>query len=191
MHLPKKTLAAILIGTTIIAGCSNEEHKTVPMKQYTDSIYHVINADRANYTKIIIKRLGQEGEKAIKPSEQWRDHANGAPLPAQMFRLGAEEVSKATSLFSYSLQSLWPINSQNSPKTELEEKGLTFIEENPGSNFYGEEKLGDSTYFTAIYPDIAVAKPCIACHNNHSDSPRSDFKIGEVMGGVVIRVPTN
>ena len=42
---------------------------------------------------------------------------------------------------------------------------------------------------TAIYADRAVAPACITCHNDHKDSPRNDFKIGQTMGGVVIRVP--
>jgi hypothetical protein len=28
----------------------------------------------------------------------------------------------------------------------------------------------------------------VGCHNGHRDSARHDFKLGEVMGGVVIRV---
>jgi hypothetical protein len=71
----------------------------------------------------------------------------------------------------------------------MEEEGLKFIAENPGQNFYGEETLGGVTYYTAVYPDVAVSEACIKCHNEHKDSPRDDFKIGEVMGGVVIRVP--
>lgn len=61
--------------------------------------------------------------------------------------------------------------------------------DNSGENFYGEEKLGDVTYFTAVYPDVAVSPACTTCHNDHKDSPRTDFDIGDVMGGVVIRVP--
>jgi len=110
-------------------------------------------------------------------------------LPAQMFRYGAEAVSETSSDFSYSLQSLWPINSQNAPKTELEKEGLQFIVDNPGENFYGTETLGEVSYYTAVYPDVAVAAPCVACHNNHKDSPKTDFEMGDVMGGVVIRVP--
>lgn len=40
-----------------------------------------------------------------------------------------------------------------------------------------------------MYPDKAVAKACISCHNDHKDSPRKDFKMGDVMGGVVLRLP--
>jgi len=44
-------------------------------------------------------------------------------------------------------------------------------------------------HFTAIYPDVGVAPVCVSCHNGHKDSPRRDFKLGDVMGGVVIRIP--
>jgi hypothetical protein len=71
----------------------------------------------------------------------------------------------------------------------VEKEGLKYIADNPSKNFYGKEKLGDTTYFTAVYADTAVAQACISCHNNHKDSPRNDFKLGEVMGGVVIRIP--
>ena len=106
-----------------------------------------------------------------------------------MFRAGAEAVTELTDEFTYSLQSEWPINKQNAPRTEIEKAGLQYIGQNPGENFYGEEKLGDVTYFTAVYPDVAVSDACTVCHNEHKDSPRTNFKVGEVMGGVVIRVP--
>ena len=44
-------------------------------------------------------------------------------------------------------------------------------------------------YFTAVYADVAVSPSCVTCHNAHEDSPRNDFKAGDVMGGVVIRIP--
>ncbi len=44
-------------------------------------------------------------------------------------------------------------------------------------------------YFTAVYADVAVAPVCTSCHNEHKDSPKRDFKLGDVMGGVVIRIP--
>lgn len=179
-------LATVALSLT---GCGEQQTKGIEPKLYTDSLFAVMNADRANYTKLIVQRLGPNGANVIKPAEHWKDLENGALLPAQMFRAGAERVAEVTDDFSYSLQSLWPINAQNAPKTEMEKQGLEFIAANPGENFYGEEKLGDKTYYTAVYPDVAVSEACTKCHNDHKDSPKSDFKIGEVMGGVVIRVP--
>jgi hypothetical protein len=36
-----------------------------------------------------------------------------------------------------------------------------------------------------------VAQACITCHNDHKDTPKKDFKMGDVMGAVVIRIPVD
>lgn len=187
----KKAIIAIAatIGTLQLSGCSEPAPSGIAPKLYTDSLFAVMNADRANYTKLVVARLGPKGANVVKPDEHWEDLENGTLLPAQMFRAGAERVAEVTDEFSYSLQSIWPVNPQNAPKTPMEKEGLEYIAANPGENFYGEETLGDTTYFTAVYPDVAVSAACTSCHNDHKDSPKTDFKLGEVMGGVVIRVP--
>ena len=188
----KKILILTSLGTLFACSESAPEAETsagITPQMYTDSLFAVMNADRANYTQLIISRLGPAGADAIAPDEYWEEHDNGAPLPAQMFRFGSEKVAETTSDFSYQLKSLWPINAQNGPRTPVEEAGLNYIADNPGENYYGEEELGGVTYYTAVYPDTAVSEACTSCHNNHIDTPRTDFTMGEVMGGVVIRVP--
>ncbi len=170
----------------MMSGCGGEPEGISP-QQFTDALHKVMESDRAVYTKQVVNRLAKE-EKVIKASEHFMDE-KALPLPAQMFRFGAEMVAGKTDDFSYSLQSLWPINKQNAPVTDVEKTGLKFIADNPGQNYYSEEELGGKKYFTAVYPDIAVAPVCASCHNEHKDTPRTDFKVGDVMGGVVIRVP--
>ena len=184
---------ALLIGVaSLFTGCETEVKQTststgISPRTMADALHTVMEADRTVYAKYVVNRLVNE-EKVVKASEHWKDD-KALPLPAQMFRLGAEEAAENGAEFTYSLISNWAINSKNSPKTEAEKQGLKFIEENPGENFYAEEVLGDIRYFTAIYPDVAVAKACVTCHNEHQDSPKSDFKTGDIMGGVIIRFP--
>jgi len=179
------------IGTAIAAGDAGTTPSITP-KTMADALHLVMDSDRAIYTKKIVNRLVKK-EKVIKASEHFEDD-KALVLPAQMFRFGSELVAKrAESLpdvdFSYTLQSLWPVNTQNAPKTDAEKTGLKFIAENKGENYYTEETLGGKKYFTAVYPDVGVAPVCISCHNGHKDSPKRDFKLGDVMGGVVIRIP--
>jgi hypothetical protein len=152
-----------------------------------DALHAVMEADRTVYTRNVVNRL-QNDEKVIKASEHWQDE-KALPLPAQMFRMGSELAAKKNSDFSYALLSLWPVNTQNQPKTDVEKAGLQFVVDKKGENYYADEQLGDKKYFTAVYPDVAVAQACISCHNEHKDSPRNDFKMGDVMGGVVVRIP--
>jgi hypothetical protein len=106
-----------------------------------------------------------------------------------MFRFGAEMVAERDAGFTYSLLSLWAVNKQNMPKTAVEREGLEALVANPATPFYKEEVLGGTTYFTAVYPDKAISPACVSCHNGHKDSPRADFKLNDVMGGVVLRIP--
>ncbi|MEM1361338.1 MAG: DUF3365 domain-containing protein [Pseudomonadota bacterium] len=187
--LSAKLKTSLAAGTLALGGLVAVPVQADDMEyqQVADLLHLVMASDRTVYTRMVVGRLAAK-EKVIKASEHFEDD-KALPLPAQMFRFGAEMVSEETDAFSYSLQSLWPINKQNAPKTDLEIEGLEYIAENPGENFYGEEELGGVEYFTAIYPDTGVAAPCVDCHNDHKDSPRDDFELGEVMGGVVIRIP--
>lgn len=171
-----------------------ESTATVSVKSMADALHMVMDSDRAVYTRKIVNRLTAK-EKVIKASEHFDDE-KALVLPAQMFRFGAEMVAKRADKnpdvnFSYSLQSIWPINKQNAPKTEAEKAGLKFVAENKGKNYYTDETLGGQKYFTAVYADTAVSPVCVTCHNDHKDTPKSDFKIGDVMGGVVIRIPVD
>ena len=182
------TAAAALLAI----GCSRSEGATpaassgISPQQMADALHAVMESDRIVYTKNVVNRLQNE-LGVIKATEHWQDEKT-LPLPAQMFRMGAELASAKELGFTYSLISMWPVNKQNRPRTEVEKAGLQSLLESAGKTFYAEEKLGDKTYFTAVYPDFAVAPACIDCHNKHKDSPRSDFKMGDVMGGVVVRI---
>lgn len=195
-YIALATALAVVSVAGITAYAANDDkvgtEKTVSPRVMADALHLVMDSDRAVYTKRIVNRLAAK-EKVITASEHFDDE-KALVLPAQMFRFGSEMVASRAEKnpdinFSYSLQSLWPINKQNAPKTDAEKEGLQYIVDNPGENYYANEKLGDTTYFTAIYPDVAVAPVCASCHNEHKDTPKDDFKIGDTMGGVVIRIP--
>ena len=152
-----------------------------------DALHAVIAADRDVYSRVVVHRL-QDEEKVIKASEHWQEE-KALPLPAQMVRLGGEAVQQKGADFAYVLRSLWPINKKNSPETEVERAGLKFVAEHPQENYYAQETLGGRRYVVAVYPDAATSQSCVTCHNEHPHSPKKDFKLGDVMGGLVIRVP--
>jgi hypothetical protein len=173
----------------------------LPARKVADMVHAVLAADRAVYTSHVINRLTVEQKVQIidpdtqKPqplvgSEEWKSEHGRLPLPAQMFRMGAEQVLTQETGLSYVLLSPWPINKKNRPVTAIERQGLAQLTgggDRPAA-FYRTEQLARSRYFTAIYPDVAVAQACVDCHNQHPDSPRKDFKVGDVLGGVVVRL---
>ncbi len=170
-------------------------------RRAADMVHAVMAADREVYTKEVVQRLTiQQKVQVINPGggspvplearEDWRSEHGKLPLPAQMFRMGSEKVLSASAGtgFSYLLLSPWPVNQQNRARTDVERSGLEQVTKS-GQPLYADEVLDGKRYFVAIYPDRAVAEACVSCHNQHRDSPRRDFRVGDVMGGVVIRFP--
>jgi hypothetical protein len=192
-RLLKSGIAALAVAAATTAAYGqwfgSKDAKSIPIQDAADMLHAVMEADRTVYTQRVVNRLMLQ-EKVITADEHFMDK-KALPLPAQMFRFGAEKAAEKTQKFSYSLLSLWPVNKQNAPRTTVEKDGLKFVSENKGKNYYGEETLGGKKYFTAVYADVAIAPACVSCHNGHQDSPRTDFKLNDVMGGVVIRIPTN
>ena len=187
----RRPATAVLVLAAVVAGCGGgsggDGPGAISPQVMADALHTVIEADRTVYARHVVNRL-QDEQQVIEASEHWQDD-RALPLPAQMFRMGAELAAERTDLFRYALLSQWPVNAQNAPKTEIEAAGLEAVAADPSRPFYGTETLGGVDYFTAVYPDVAVAEACVNCHNAHPDSARGDFAVGDVMGGVVIRIP--
>jgi hypothetical protein len=159
-------------------------------QEFADAVHAVMMADRTVYATHVVTNLKKQNAPT-KASEYWKDETNAIPLPAQMFRMGAEIVNENPKAgFTYGLKSEWPLNPQNKA-TGTEVEGLKYILEHPEENFYKEEELGGKKYFTAVYADKAVAEACWECHNAHENKADDYpvFKKGDLMGGVVVRLP--
>jgi hypothetical protein len=182
---------SVAVFWTVFTVSSSEEktHKltSVSPRKMADSLHAVIAADRQVYARVIVQRLHAD-EKRLPATENWRE-AHGLPVHAQMLRTAAQEIQKNGAEFSYTLRSLWPINDNNGPQTQLEQTGLEYVAQHPGENYYAEELLGGRSYFTAVYADRATLSSCVECHNQHPRSPRHDFQLNDIMGVIVVRVP--
>ena len=187
LHLAAAVFVAGLAACDSKPSGGTDQSAGVSPSKMADALFAIMSADRTVYSNEVVYRL-QDVEEVIKASEHW-DSQKALPLPAQMFRMSAGLVAKQTDAFSFALLSKWPLNKESGPKTEVEVAGLDSVAKNPSKPFYGRETVGDVEYFTAVYADVAVSPSCVTCHNAHQDSPRTDFKAGDVMGGVVIRIP--
>jgi hypothetical protein len=172
----------------------------IPPERVADMVHAVIEADRKMYASHVVDRLvGEQKVSLVNPadgraaplgaSEDWRNEYGALPLPAQMLRLGAEQVTKKDVGMTYVLLSPWPINKQNRPRTPVEMEALKALHDEPQKPVYQTEELDGHRFLTAAYADVAVVEACVRCHNAHVDSPKRDFRVGALMGAVVVRIP--
>jgi hypothetical protein len=158
----------------------------IPVARAADFIHAVIEASRAVYSQYIVERLGES--IGLKSGEHWKEEKI-LPLPAQFLSQSAQISSRSGIGMSYRLMSLWPINPTNAPRNDFEKNGLEGVAKNPNRPHTGIVEANGLRYFQAVYPDLAVTKSCVRCHNSHAKSPKKDFKHGDVMGGILITLP--
>ena len=113
------------------------------------------------------------------------------PLPAQFLLESGRLAAQKDLKFSFRLASLTPIYVWNGPNSEFERLGLEALNKSSDKPFTGFIQQSGNRYFQAIYADRAVSESCVSCHNSHANSPRRDYKLNDVMGGIIITIPLN
>ncbi|MEO1094153.1 MAG: DUF3365 domain-containing protein [Cyanobacteria bacterium J06638_28] len=194
-------IAIILAISVTVISCSSGGSPTatagIAPDLVVDYIHAVLEADRTAYTKHVVGRAkvleGKDKDKGvldIEATEGWQQ-TDGIPLPAQMFRLGSE-IANESGYFTYNLISPWYINDSHAPKSEFEQTAMQAVIDT-GEAYKDYQEVGGQQFFSAIYPDVAVAEACVSCHNTHpvhlERYPDKQFVMDEVMGGVVINLP--
>ena len=160
----------------------------VPAERVTEYVHSVIQADRSIYTTEVVERMKSQG--IVTASENWRDTGK-LPLPVQFMIEASRLMADNPNGVRFRLISNWAINKENMPRTDFEESGLLKIAVNPERPYKGTKTEHGIEYFQALYPDIAVSQSCVRCHNAHPQSPKKDFTVGDVMGGMLVSIPVS
>jgi Protein of unknown function (DUF3365) len=158
----------------------------IPPETVAAYVHAVIQADRATYTTQIVERMQMRG--IVVASENWEQRGT-LPLPVQFLNESARLVAENQKGVSFRLISLWPINQRNGPANDFEREGLQDVLRQGDRPHTGIITKGGVRYFQAVFADRAISQSCVGCHNAHSGSPKTDFKLNDVMGGVVITLP--
>jgi hypothetical protein len=156
---------------------------TIPVKVLLDSVNLVNAAARAIYTERIVSR-GQEAGLAF--DEDWNlPGVEAGPLPALFLRQVAAELQKQESALALFLGSDQPISPSNIFKGE-QDRHFQELKEDRKPRYFPMPGLQVQV---ALYADIAAAPGCVSCHNEHPNTPKRDWKLGDVMGAATWTYP--
>jgi hypothetical protein len=148
-----------------------------PQEHAAQAVLETIKAVRTVYSKQIIEQVKKAG---VKPSEKWQSDDHAVMLNAQFVKAIGAEIKG----FELGLVGLYPIYKSNTPKTPAEADALKKLAANPGQPIL---TFADGNQIKGLAADFAVTKGCADCHNAHTDSPKKDWKQGDLMGAVIVR----
>jgi adenylate cyclase len=140
---------------------------------------------RELYTKSIVEPALKVG---LKFNEKWRDaNVDAGPLPALFLRATAENLARGSSHLGLFLGSDAPVNKANQFSGVQADAFEQMRRDRLARHFF----MNDVKTSAAMFPDLAVSKGCVDCHNKHADSPKRDWKIGDLMGATTLTLPSS
>lgn len=134
-------------------------------------------AARTVYVKGVIADAKKAG---VKLSESWVKDDHAIMLPAQFVK----ELGKNIKKFELGIVGTDPLYSSNAPKSDAEKDLLEKLK--------GSKKkvliIQDGGKTVGMSADFAIVQGCADCHNNHPKTTKTDWKKGDFMGAIVVRM---
>jgi PAS domain S-box-containing protein len=178
-------LLASLLMLPVVMVSSMSGATVAQMKLQADEISTLASGIRAYYADNVIARLQAADGQAVY-SENYRDVHGGIPIPATLsIELGALfDNAHSDGRIAYEFLSDYPFAKRLSkPLDPFELEALQVFRQDPQRSSYTQLKgngLGRSTYRLAT--PVVMRQACVTCHNAHPDSPRRNWKVGDVRG---------
>ena len=150
-----------------------------------EEIARFVTAVRRYYATNIVERVQAAQGQAVL-SERYREVHGGIPIPATLsIELG--ELFGSTldnSRIAYRFLSDYPFpQRQRAALDTFQSEALRVMRADRARESFtllNNPLLGESSFRLAT--PVVMQAGCVACHNSHPDSPRRDWKVGDVRG---------
>jgi adenylate cyclase len=150
------------------------------------TLFELCAAENASVRQLYTESIVAAGKQVgLRFDEAWRTPTlDAGPLPALFLREASRALEKRARLGLY-LGSDYPVRRANLFTGASAEAFAQLRRDREPRFFY----MADVQLHTGMFPDLASVKACVECHNQHPDSAKHDWKLGDVMGAVTWTYP--
>lgn len=115
----------------------------------------------------------------------------GIPVPATFLLELGYHLSQKSDGMEVRLYSDYPFpwrEKEGGARDAFEQEALTYLRTHPRQKFVRTEEYQGHSVFRYAEADI-LEPSCVGCHNTHPDSPKTDWKVGDVRGVLEVVTP--
>lgn len=171
----------------VVEHTRNQAGLEAKVRAQAKTIATQIMADRQYYATMVAPRISELGGTLGPDYAQVHGRF---PLPATFVRETAENTNRLDTGYRVTLISPWPINKTQGATDDFHRAGFAYLTQHPEEEFIRSDTSEGRQVLRVLMADRALSPSCVSCHNTHPESPRRDFQLGEVMGGLEIDIPT-
>ena len=177
----KKFQASVMVGVALVfaTGIVVSSGQAADISKDT-AIKYVLATAKAARTVYVKGVIGKAKKGGVKPSEKWVKEDHAIMLPAQYVKAIGAEIKD----FELTLVGTNPLYKANAAKTDKEKEML-------GKLAKGKAKMvtfEDGKLTKGMSADFAIVQGCADCHNKHPKTTKTDWKKGDFMGAIIVRM---
>ncbi len=155
--------------------------------QQAEKYSQVIAQFRKLYTSEVVKPAEEAG---LEITHDYKERPGTIPLPATLSKLLGNELGKETGS-EVRLYSDYPFPWRVEEKANqdvFEQEALQHLKKNPDSPYFQFTTVDGQPVLRYATAD-RMEPACVTCHNSHPDSPKTDWKAGDVRGVLEVIQP--
>lgn len=178
-------MGLILANMVFLAEKMNE----ATAERYAADYILALNQFQAQYSSKVVARLKDRG---IEARSDYNDHEGTIPIPATLGIEMADALTNPETGIRILIYSDFPFKSRKDggPRDEFESLALTKFrfaidKEKP---FISYENVA-GRYSLRYARAMIMEESCVACHNAHPESTKTDWKVGQVRGVRALTFP--
>jgi PAS domain S-box-containing protein len=184
--------AALLVISAWVVYYTYESSERVVFQYATESAQEhaeSVTQFRNFYAQELVPRAKRAG---VEVTHDYKSRDNALPLPATLtIELGhyMSQVDGGTQVRLYS-DLPFPWRASERQLDEFQKQALAHLKTNPETPFVREEMLNGQRVLRYAQADRMLSG-CVACHNHYQNSPKTDWKVGDVRGALEIILPVS
>ena len=138
------------------------------------------------YSSKLLPIVREHSELAI--THDYKNQPGALPIPATMTLDFVEQVAEANPGINLRLVSPYPFPWRSVTLEPFEVDAMAALQSGGMDEFLRVENTAQGKVMRYAAP-IRLEESCVACHNSHPDSPKRDWKVGDVRGIQVMSLP--
>jgi signal transduction histidine kinase/CheY-like chemotaxis protein len=142
---------------------------------------------RTLYTSEVVERVRKQG---VMVTHDYAAHEGAIPLPATLSMEIGERIWKQNEGARARLYSdcSFPWREDGGLRDRFARDAWAALSKHPGKAFYRLENVGGHQSLRYATADL-MRGSCVDCHNTHEDTPKSDWKVGDLRGVLEVTLP--
>lgn len=143
---------------------------------------------RTLYTAEVVSVASQHG---LEVTHDYQNKPGAIPIPATLTMLLGDRIGASGLGASSRLYSPYPFpwrSKEWSGSDGFQQEAWKALSVNPSRAFYRYERRDKNELFRYAVADL-MREDCVACHNSHPQSPKTDWQVNDVRGVLEVMFP--